>query len=222
MSLPERNRGNNQIIESQSGISIVIEQVFNAGNLIFLALEQLRNLQIPRSGTDDCFARSKFFAKLHEIQRILSRCSDQLVDVEQQNVFPYAVFDSSAFISPPEDLVLDFFVQSGKICANVYLISPAYHQSPSHNRQKSIGSTAGTGSILPGNQSTPTLTGSHTPTTPAATTYFFYNGAPVEIVYSARLEALLPSIITAMSSVETARGLLEDLCSKIELIQSAS
>ncbi len=195
-----------------------MEQIFNAGNLIFLALEQLRNLHIPQSGKDDdCFARSAFFAKLNEIQRILSRCTHQLTDIEQQSIFPYTVFDSSAFANAPEDLVLEFFIQGGRLCANVYLIAPAHHQSPiTHSRQKSISSTvAANGPPIP----IGTPTAAQSPALLSANNFFFYNGAPVEVVYSAHLEALLPSILTAMTSVDTSRGQLEDLCEKIKCIQ---
>lgn len=266
-----------KIVESLPGTTIIMEQIFNAGNLILLALEQLKNISIPQSGKDDSFARSAFFAKLHEIERILSRCTEQLLDAEPQSVFPYTVFDSSAFANAPEDLVLEFFIQSGRLCANVYLIAPAYHQSPtSHHRQKSIssaiGATMGGNDLLGGSATNTTTTINNNPsttntsaaaattaatanaptslstaaataiqqqqqqqqppppqvqpqpqlasaTTVASSTYFFYNGAPVEVTYCRRLEALLPSILTAMSSVEASRGLLEDLCEKIEFVQ---
>lgn len=229
MNLPDRYRPSPLIVESLPATTIIMEQIFNAGNLIFLALEQLRNLSIPQSGKDDdCFARSAFFAKLNEIGRILSRCTDQLTDIEQQSIFPYTVFDSSAFSNVPDDLVLEFFVQAGKLCANVYVIAPAHHQSPiTHSRQKSISSavapnpnpSSSTSTNPAASTTTTSVIGTPTQATQSTNNYFFYNGSPVEVVYSARLEALLPSILTAMTSVESSRGQLEDLCEKIECIQ---
>ncbi len=228
MNLPDKYRPSPLTVESLPGTAIIMEQIFNAGNLIFLALEQLKNLSIPQSGKDDdCFARSAFFAKLHEIQRILSRCTHQLTDIEQQSIFPYAVFDSSVFGNAPEDLVLEFFVQAGRLCANVYVIAPAHHQSPLHSRQKSISSTVtAVANISTNSQAqantiagTAAVLGTPTQQSQSANNYFFYNGSPVEVSYSTHLEALLPSILTAMTSVEASRGQLEDLCEKIDCIQ---
>lgn len=233
MNLPDKYRPAPLIVESMPGTALILEQIFNAGNLIFLALEQLKNLSIPQSGKDDdCFARSAYFAKLHEIQRILSRCTHQLTDIEQQSIFPYTVFDSSVFADSPEDLVLEFFVQAGRLCANVYVIAPVHHQSPLHNRQKSISSTVAAAAVAnisnntqvaASNTNTTTGTapviGTPTQQSQSANNYFFYNGSPVEVSYSTHLEALLPSILTAMTSVEASRGQLEDLCEKIDCIQ---
>lgn len=204
MSTPDWNRGNEIVIESEPSAIITIEQIFNAGNIVSLALEQLNNAHIPESGTDDCFARSTFVSKLNDIKRILARSIQQLIDVDQQSVFPYTIFDPNIYIGAPEDLVLEYFIQSGKLCANVFLIEPASHQSPSHVRQKST-------------MSQPSATGSSI--NQISNSYYFYNGSPVEVMFQTRLEALLPSAVTTQSSIENALGLLDDLCQKIDCIQ---
>lgn len=169
-----------------------------------MALEQLNNARVPESGTDDCFARSTFISKLNDIKRLLSRSIQQLIDVDQQNIFPYTIFDPSIYKNAPDDLVVEYFVQNGRLCANIYIIAPANHQSPSHARQKStVSHPSATGSGL--NQ--------------ASSSYYFYNGSPVEILHHSRIDALLPSAITALSSIENALGLLDDLCQKIDCIQ---
>lgn len=183
---------------------MLLEQVFNAGNLILLGIELLNITHIPKSGNDDFFERSSFFSILHEVKRLLARSIQQLVDVEQQNIFPYTVFDATTFLNAPEDIVLEFFVQNGKICANIYLIAPASHQSPIHYRQKSIANQSSSSGVN-FNQ--------------VANCYYFYNGAPIEVTFSSKLEALLPSAVTALNSVELAIGLIDDLCDKIECIK---
>lgn len=180
-----------------------MEQVFNAGNLLYLTLEHLGNMQVPESGTDVGFVRSAFFSKLHEVRRLLARSVQQLAEVEKQNLFPYTVFDSAAFANAPEDVILEFFIQGGRLCANVYIVNQAHHQSPSHRPKSAV--------------HLPLVTGSGSAQT--ASNFYFYNGAPVEVSYSTRLEAILPSAITALSSVENAIGLLDDLCEKIECVQ---
>ena len=179
-------------------------QLFNAGNIVSLALEHLNNSHVPESGTDDCFVRSTFVSKLNDIKRLLARGIQQLIDVDQQSIFPYTVFDPNIYIDAPDDLVLEYFIQSGKLCANVYLITPTSHQSPSHSRQKST-------------VSHPSVTISSL--NQISSSYYFYNGSPVEIIYHTRLEALLPSAITTLTSIENALGLLDDLCQKIDCIQ---
>lgn len=164
----------------------------------------MNNAHVPESGTDDCFARSTFIFKLNDIKRLLARSIQQLIDVDQQNVFPYTIFDPSIYGNAPEDLVLEFFVQSGKLCANVYIIAQAIHQSPIHMRQKST-------------MSQPSATGSGS--NQMSSSFYFYNGSPVELVFHTRLEALLPSAVTALTSIENALGLLDDLCQKIDCIQ---
>lgn len=191
------------MIESDPSATLIMEQIFNAGSILTLALEQLNNSHIPESGTDDCFARSTFISKLNDIKRILARSIQQLIDYDQQSVFPYKIFDPSVYKNPPEDLVVEYFIQSGKICANLYVFAQASHQSPSHVRQKS-------------SVSQPSATGSFNQ---MASSYYFYDGAPVEIVYHSRLEAILPSAVTALTSIENALGLLDDLCQKIDYIQ---
>jgi hypothetical protein len=191
-------------VETSPSAFIILEQIFNANSIVALALEQLNNAKVPVSGTDDCFARSIFVSKLNDVKRLLSRGIQQLIDIDQQNIFPYTIFDSSTYNNVPEDLVLEFFIQSGKLCANVYVIVSATHQSPSHVRQKSTvsqPSTAGTG------------------TNQVSSSYYFYNGCPIEIMFHSRLEATLPSAITALTSIENALGLLDDLYQKIDCIQ---
>lgn len=204
MSVPDWNRGNEVVIKSDPSAIIIMEQIFNAGNIVSLALEQLNNAHVPESGTDDCFARSTFVSKLNDIKRILARSIHQLIDVDQQNIFPYTIFDPNVYQNAPEDLVLEYFIQSGKLCANVFLIEPASHQSPSHVRQKST-------------MSQPSATGSSF--NQISNSYYFYNGSPVEVMFQTRLEALLPSAVTMLSSIENALGLLDDLCQKIDCIQ---
>lgn len=180
-----------------------MDQIFNAGNILILALEKLFNAHIPQTGTDDCFARSTFISKLNDIRRILARSIQQLIDYDQQSTFPYKVFDPSVYKNPPEDLVVEYIIQNGKICANIYVIAHASHQSPSHVRQKStVSQPSATGSL---NQ--------------LASSYYFYDGAPVEVLYHSRLESILPSAVTALTSIENALGLLDDLCQKIDYIQ---
>lgn len=191
------------MIESDPSATIIMEQIFNAGSILSLALEQLNNSHIPESGTDDCFARSTFISKLNDIKRFLARSIQQLIDYDQQSVFPYKIFDPSVYKNSPEDLVVEYLIQSGKICANVYVIAHANHQSPSHIRQKST-------------VSQPSATGSFNQ---MASSYYFYDGSPVEVVYHSRLEAILPSAVTALTSIENALGLLDDLCQKIDYIQ---
>ena len=203
ISFPDWNRGNEVVVESGPVASIIMEQIFNAGSILTLALEQLNNAHIPESGTDDCFARSTFIYKLNDIKRILARSIQQLIDYDQQSTFPYKIFDPSVYIDPPEDLVVEYLIQSGKICANVYVIAHASHQSPSHVRQKST-------------VSQPSATGSFNQ---MASSYYFYDGTPVEVVYYSRLEAILPSAVTALTSIENSLGLLDDLCQKIDYIQ---
>ena len=169
-----------------------------------MALEQLNNALVPESGTDDCFARSTFISKLNDVKRLLSRSIQQLIDIDQQNAFPYTIFDPNIYKNAPEDLVVEFFVQSGKLCANVYIIAQAIHQSPMHMRQKST-------------MSQPSATGSGY--NQMSNSFYFYNGSPVEIVFHTRLEALLPSAVAALTSIENALGLLDDLCQKIDCIQ---
>jgi hypothetical protein len=169
-----------------------------------LALEQLNNAHVPASGTDDCFARSTFVSKLNDVKRLLARSIQQLIDVDQQSTFPYTIFDPSIYKNAPDDLVVEYFVQNGRLCANIYIIAPANHQSPSHSRQKST-------------ISQPSASGSGFNQT--SSSYYFYNGSPVEIVYYSRIDALLPSAVTALSSIENGLGLLDDLCQKIDCIQ---
>lgn len=181
-----------------------MEQIFNSGNIVALALEHLHNVHVPESGTDDCFARTTFISKLNDVKRLLARSIQQLIDIDQQSVFPYIIFDSSIYSNAPEDLVLEYFVQSGKLCANVYIIAQAIHQSPIHMRQKST-------------MSQPSATGSGS--NQISSSFYFYNGSPVELLFHTRLEALLPSAVTALTSIENALGLLDDLCQKIDCIQ---
>ena len=183
-----------------------MEQIFNSGGIVSLALEQLSCAHVPESITIDCFARTTFVSRLNDVKRLLTRSIQQLIDVDKQSIFPYAIFDSSAYNNAPDDLVLEFFVQSGKICANVYIISQISHQNHSHARQKSTVS-----------QPSANATGSNLSQT--SSSYYFYNGSPVEIIYHTRLEAIFPSAVTALSSIENALGLLEDLCQKIDCIQ---
>lgn len=204
MSVPDWNRGNEILVESDPSATIILEQIFNTGNIISLALEQLNNSHVPESGTDDCFARSTFVSKLNDIKRLLARGIMQLIDVDQQSIFPYKIFDPNIYNNAPEDLVLEYFIQSGRLCANVFLISHASHQSPIHVRQKST-------------MSQPSATGSSM--NQISSSYYFYNGNPVEIIFQTKLEALLPSAITALTSIENALGLLDDLCQKIDCIQ---
>lgn len=204
MTIPDWNRGNQLIVETSSSEFIILEQIFNASNIVALALEQLDNANVPASGTDDCFARSTFVSKLNDVKRLLSRGIQQLVNVDPQNIFPYTIFDSRIYNTLPDDLVIEFFIQSGKLCANVYVIISASHQSPSHVRQKST-------------VSQPSAVGSGP--NQFSSSYYFYNGSPVELMYQTRLEAALPSAVTALTSIENALGLLDDLYQKIDCIQ---
>jgi hypothetical protein len=204
--VPDWNRGQEVIVELSSSSSIIVDQIFNAGNILLLALEQLKNSHIPEFGTDDCFVRTNFISKLSETKRLLARSIQQLIDVDQQSIFPYIVFDSSVYKNAPEDLIVEYFIQSGNLCANVYIISHANHQSHSHVRP---------------NRSTISQPSANSMNSPqVSSSYYFYNGSPVEIIFTTRLEALLPSTITALSSIESALGFLDDLCQKIDCIQN--
>lgn len=205
LNVPDWNKGSEVVVESDHSITIILDQIFNAGNTISLALEQLNNAHVPESGTDDCFARSTFISKLNDVKRLLARSIQQLIDVDPQNIFPYTIFDPSTYNNAPEDLVLEYFIQGGRLCANVYIIAQATHQSPVHMRQKST-------------LSQPSASGSGF-NNQMSSSFYFYNGSPVELVFHTRLEALLPSAVTALTSIENSLGLLDDLCKKIDCIQ---
>lgn len=193
------------VIDLEPFSTILIDQIFNCGNILQLALEQLSHAQAPAFGTDDCFAKATFVTNLNETRRLLARSIQQLSDVDPQSIFPYTIFDSTVYKNSPDDLIMEYFIQSGKLCANIYIISQTNHQSPSHSRQKSTISQSAV------NSASPNLVSS---------SYYFYNGSPIEIVFGTKIDATLPSTVTALFCIEKALGLLDDFCQKIDCIQT--
>ena len=145
----------------------------------------------------------EFYSKLISVKKYLQKAINVLTSFDPQGLFPYQVFDTSLFSGMPDDLVLNFFIQGGKLCINVYVITASVHQQSIHSRQKSA-----VGQAL-------SLNSAHFP---LPTTIYFYNGKPVEVLYSYRLEAILPSVVSALNSVEHAYHAMNDLCEKIDTI----